>query len=274
MRRRKIALLFALFFTGTLIHAQSSPDTPSPINNALETARSFSGGNDDWLPYEHDFDSVTMILVPVGCFDMGMNAPQSDELKTNEICFEQPFWMDKTEVTQSDFLRADGEKVRSDEFSGDAQPVENITWFEAKDFCEKRASRLPTEAEWEYAARGPNNLIYPWGNEWNADNLVWNWWESEGAVNAGSIPSGVSWVGTLDMSGNVWEWTNSLFTPYPYNAEDGREAETGFQEDVFRVLRGGSWFGLNPDSFTTVFREWHRPTQADSSYGFRCVRDS
>lgn len=229
--------------------------------------------NDDWTPVEHDFDGVTMVLVPAGCFMMGNDDYYNDEYPLHEQCFDAPFWIDKYEVTQAQFARLGGTKANENHFSGDERPIDHIIWFEAHDFCKLRGSRLPTEAEWEYAARGPDTLIYPWGNTWNASNLIW---DSQGTANVGSIPAGVSWVGALDMSGNVWEWTSSLHEGYgyPYDATDGREADTGSRTDVFRVVRGGAWSGSNtPSRWTTSFRYAANPGFMVTSFGFRCARD-
>lgn len=229
-----------------------------------------------------------MVLVPAGCFMMGSTQQQVNEqisaginrewaerqLPQHEQCFDEPFWIDKYEVTQAQFRRLGGTQANPPGFSGDDRPVERITWFEARDFCELRDSRLPTEAEWEYAARGPDNLVYPWGNTWNASNTVWNRSSSQGTANVGSIPAGVSWVGALDMSGNVWEWTSSLFESYPYDATDGREADTGSRTDVLRVMRGGSWVSFNTGTLRAPFRYWVVPISWGYGIGLRCARSS
>ena len=117
----------------------------------------------------------------------------------------------------------------------DNQPIENVTWIGAHDYCAWRDARLPTEAEWEYAARGPDGLFYPWGNEYISANLLLS--SSVQMPDVGSIPRGASWVGALDMSGSLYEWTNSLYRPYPYDPNDGREA--GLEDDFGnRVFRG------------------------------------
>ncbi|TVR19435.1 MAG: hypothetical protein EA396_12540, partial [Anaerolineaceae bacterium] len=160
--------------------------------------------NDDWTPVERDFDGITMVQVPAGCFMMGYDG------EGGEQCFDEPFWIDKYPVTNRQY-------GSSGFWSGDDLPRESVNWFDARDFCEARGGRLPTEAEWEYSARGPDGWIYPWGNEFFANNVV----NSGGrTADVGSRPGGVSWVGALDMSGNVWEWTSSLFEPYPYDADD------------------------------------------------------
>ncbi len=226
---------------------------------------------DEWAPLESEFDGVTMVLVPAGCFMMGSNDGEDDEQPVHEQCFDQPFWIDKYEVTQAQFRRLGGIQANASRFSGDDRPVEQITWFEARDFCELRDSRLPTEKEWEYAARGPDNLVYPWGDEFVANNVVYSQNSNNQTADVGSRPGGVAWVGALDMSGNVWEWTSSLYESYPYAAADGREADTGNSTDVRRVLRGGSW--NNPSvNLHAANRNWFVPYFMLSLNGFRCSR--
>jgi formylglycine-generating enzyme required for sulfatase activity len=157
-------------------------------------------------------------------------------------------------------------------FIGDNRPMESITWYVARAYCEARGGRLPTEAEWEYAARGPDSLIYPWGNAWNPDNVVWAETSGDETATVGSIPAGASWVGALDMSGNVWEWTSSANTPYPYDVSDGREATDGDRADVIRVIRGGS-FGNTDDTMRSTSRSWVEPFLLGGSIGVRCAAD-
>jgi len=253
--------------TNTLTPTSTPTSTPDPLQAAFTPVTR----NANWTPIERDFDGVMMVLVPAGCFDMGStDANSADERPVHEQCFDQPFWIDKYEVTQAQFRLLDGTQATAPGFSGDNRPVEQITWFEARDFCELRDGRLPTEREWEYAARGPDSLVYPWSNSWNANNAVWGN-ISEGTANVGSIPTGTSWVGALDMSGNVWEWTSSLFEPYPYDAGDGREADTGSRTDVLRVVRGGSWNGFDYYLRSAV-RDRYSPTYEGFLVGFRCAR--
>lgn len=220
--------------------------------------------NEDWTPYERNFDGLTMVLVPAGCFMMGNETGSDDEKPAHQQCFEEPFWIDKYEVTQAQFAQFGGQKADANYFMGDDLPVELITWFEARDYCEqKRGGRLPTEAEWEYAARGPNGLIYPWGNDFLADNVVYSGNSNNRTAPVGSRTGGVSWVGVMDMSGNVWEWTSDLYLPYLYteNNENIRNY----------VLRGGAF-----DSASIDVRPANRldfpPSFQNSNWGFRCVR--
>jgi formylglycine-generating enzyme required for sulfatase activity len=149
-----------------------------------------------------------------------------------------------------------------------------MSWFMARDFCEWRGVRLPTEVEWEYAARSPDSLIYPWGNDFVGDNVVFYDNSNNETADVGSRPSGVSWVGAYDMSGNLWEWISTIYNqeefPYPYNADDGRESNIYIISD--RVLRGGAF---NNDEFYSraVFRNRFSPIGVYLNFGFRCARD-
>ncbi|TVR20152.1 MAG: ergothioneine biosynthesis protein EgtB, partial [Anaerolineaceae bacterium] len=153
------------------------------------------------------------------------------------------------------------------DFNGANQPVVGVLWYEAMAYAEWRGCRLPTEAEWEYSARGPNSLIYPWGDEFDGDNLVYWGNSNDRTANVGSRPAGSSWVGALDMSGNVWEWTSSLFEPYPYDVDDGRENVSSIMR---RVLRGGSFLIVSPGLRATA-RNWDYPDGVSIYFGFRLL---
>jgi formylglycine-generating enzyme required for sulfatase activity len=243
----------------------------TPISDTL--AFPVVSNNADWTPVERDFDGVTMVLVPSGCFMMGSDDGDADEQPANQQCFEQPFWVDRTEVTQRDFERFRGTKENANRFVDANRPVENITWFEAQNFCLLRGARLPTEREWEYAARGPSGLIYPWSNERITENAVWNRSNSQGTSPVASIPAGQSWVGAFDFSGNVWEWTSSLYASYPYDPSDGREEDTGESAIVRRSLRGSSWLGSGSMDLRASDRYWLNPSDRYDYGGFRCVRE-
>jgi formylglycine-generating enzyme required for sulfatase activity len=261
--------------TSTAISAQA---TSTAIPNLLIQMRTYGTSylkrNVDWSPVVQEFDGVPMVLVPPGCFMMGSEEGDSDERPVHQQCFAEPFWIDQTEVTQGQFADFGGRAARPSAYSGSSRPVESITWFEARDFCALRGARLPTEAEWEYAARGPDAWIYPWGNARDANLVVWNRGNSQGTAPVGSIPAGASWVGALDMAGNVLEWTRSLYRSYPYDAADGREADTGNRTDGYRVMRGGSWSSLNAAFLRATYRGQFNPDISNGNRGFRCVRSA
>lgn len=260
--------------------------------------------NADWTPVRRYFDGWPMVLVPPGCFMMGSDQVYEytplDALPVHEICFDMPFWIDEIEVTNAAFTEflntpdAVGNQSPEgfeyfDESEEDARiirqegrwealpnyqnhPVVEVSWFAARDFCAWRGTMLLSEPEWEYAARGPSGWRYPWGNDWNPDNEVWagNRPKVSRTDKAGSRPGGASWVGALDMSGNVLEWTRSAEAAYPYDADDGREALD--DSVVFRVARGSSWLTDSPKSQRTTNRPSIFPYFKSPLLGFRCMR--
>ncbi|MCB9457515.1 MAG: SUMF1/EgtB/PvdO family nonheme iron enzyme [Anaerolineaceae bacterium] len=248
----------------TLIALSATPTLSSEQLALTPVAR-----NADWTPVERNFDGITMVLVPAGCFMMGSTV-YSDEQPVQRQCFERPFWIDKYEVAQAHFRRLGGTQANPPAFTGDDRPVEGVTWFEARDYCERRGMRLPTEAEWEYAARGPESLVYPWGNEFNADNVVYFGNSNGQAAEVGSRLGGASWVRALDMSGNVWEWVSSLYQDHPYNADHESNSDTS----SLRVLRGGAWDGNDTGDLRAAHRSGVNPDYGGSYIGFRCARSS
>ena len=260
--------------TNTTQPTATNTDAPTPTNTTqpIATISSEIGfipitRNEDWTPFEQEFDGVTMVLVPAGCFMMGSETGADNEKPVYEQCFDTPFWIDKYEVTQAQFAQFGGQKANENEFTGGNRPIERITWFEARNYCVLRGGRLPTEREWEYAARGPSNLIYPWGNDFVPDNVVYYSNSNNQTADVGSHPNGVSWVGALDMSGNVYEWVSSLYGAYPYDETD----ESVSDNNIARVLRGGSWDG-NGFSERSVSRGANDPNIQYNIGGFRCVR--
>ena len=249
--------------------AASWTDTPTPTPTNTPTSTPFPTvvSNDQWTPVIQTFDGVEMVLVPPGCFMMGSDDGDPDEQPVNEVCFAEPFWIDRYEVTN-------GQYGSTGNWEGDNRPRENVSWFDALEHCQSRNAHLPTEAEWEYAARGPDNLVYPWGNEFVGDNVVYGE-NSDGQTAAvGSRPNGVSWVGAHDLSGNVWEWVSTIYDqaefPYPYATDDGREDVN--RTDVLHGLRGGSWNnGFN--GVRSANRNRFNPDNVYIAIGFRCARD-
>ena len=159
--------------------------------------------------------------------------------------------------------------------NGSNLPVVGVCWFEAQAYCKwlsretGLAYRLPSEAEWEKAARGHTGCLWPWGNEWDAQKC--NCLESSEAFRSttpvGMYPHGASPFGVLDMVGNVWEWTSSLYQTYPYDSQDGREEPAS---PGLRVLRGGSWYN-NRFVARCAYRDRLVPGYFNLSIGFRLL---
>jgi iron(II)-dependent oxidoreductase len=153
-------------------------------------------------------------------------------------------------------------------------PVSESTWQGAVAFCAWRDARLPTEAEWEAAARGKEGRTYPWGEAPpTPEHAVFGRGRGE-TDPVGSHPKGATPEGVFDFSGNETEWTSSLFKPYPYDATDGREAPNAAGE---RVTRGGDHvFDVAPDQLTGYFRDGfsRNPRRGHRHIGFRCAKDA
>ena len=221
-----------------------------------------------------------MVLIPKGKFVMGSNERWDDEAPEH-ISFTKSFYMDTNEVTNSDYKKfVDAEKHETPYHWSEGKipkgkeqhPVVYVNWFDATNYCKWAGKRLPTEQEWEKAARGLDGLVYPWGNEWSLDKSNNPYKHSTGTEPIGSYPEGRSPYGLNDMSGNVWEWVDSYYLPHPGNPMT--RAEYGTDK---RVLKGGSWFdclsygcGLSAPTFN---RSFFTPEVKNNSFGFRCAKD-
>jgi len=248
-----------------------TPDIPTEEQLALEGV----SGNGDWSPYIQEFNGVEMALVPVGCFMMGSEDGDSDEGPVHEVCFDDPFWIDVYEVTNEQYgSAAIGEDSYNDDCesrsSADSEPRNCVNWTDSAAHCENRGVRLPTEAEWEYAARGPDSLVYPWGNEFIADNAVYAENVPRGTAPVGSREGGLSWVGAYDMSGNVSEWVADWYDSEYYSVSPETNPQ-GPDDGEFRVKRGGS-FGVNASLLRAAGRNGNAPAVESIGAGFRCAR--
>jgi formylglycine-generating enzyme required for sulfatase activity len=225
-----------------------------------------------------------LVLIPGGAFVMGSD-PQEDALSRSA---EQPqhrvtlpdYYLAQTPVMNAQyaaFLEGTGHgaprywRGSRPPWGRGQHPVVSVSWYDAVAYCRwlvqvtGKPYRLPTEAEWEKGARGVEGRRYPWGDAWDAARCNTKESGREDTTLVGRYPDGASPYGLLDMAGNVWEWTSSLYWAYPYEADDGREDLTTPES---RVLRGGSWLDLY-DSARAAYRRRYVPAYHSRTHGFR-----
>jgi formylglycine-generating enzyme required for sulfatase activity len=212
-----------------------------------------------------------MVYVPGGAFQMGRSDGDEFERPVREVTVA-PFFIDQTEVTNEqyqEFVRETGHRVPGHWESGQYPqsegrlPVVNVSWHDANAYARWAGKRLPSEEEWEYAARGSDGRLYPWGPEWKPGLANTDEGNSGRAVEVGRYSAGASPFGALDLCGNVWEWTASSLRSYA----DGKEVARG------RVIRGGA-YNVTRDRATATYRGVVQPDKAYDKTGFRCARDA
>ena len=223
-----------------------------------------------------------MVYVPAGEFTMGTN--QSEDLGPNTPRFNNDarpehkvtvaaFYLDKTEVTNAAYKQycdatnyppPPGWKNGTFPEGQENFPVMRVSWHEAFAYAAWMGKRLPTEIEWEKAARGTDARTFPWGNDWDGNRVVTG---RDSALQVGSKPDGASPYGALDMAGNVYEWTQSWYDAYP-------DAPVKFAEynETMKVIRGG---GYDYQSIAqTFYRSVAFPRTRSDWIGFRCAQDA
>ncbi len=206
-----------------------------------------------------DAELDQMVDVPAGAFLMGADNGFTDE-RPQKTVYVKRFLIDKYEVTYHQFQREGMRPMRSfgKPYAGVHLPVVGVTWFQAEAFCRKTGKRLPSEVEWEKAARGADGRLLPWGNFW--DPALAN--DGRGPRSVGSFPHGTSPYGAHDMAGNVWEWVQDHYQ-FRIAAAPSRER---------KVLRGGAW-NYQAVYLRTSYRRHERPNFAEHRIGFRCAKD-
>jgi len=254
-------------------------------------------------------DGMNLVFVPSGEFVMGSNT--NDERPIHQVDLDA-YWIDQTEVTNSMYqkcVEADRctppSKISSHtngSYYGNTKfgdyPVIYVSWHDADNYCAFVQRRLPTEAEWEKAARGINGNVYPWGDVFDGEKLnscdsncefVWaNRSFNDGYADVspvGNYPAGKSVFGALDMAGNVWEWVNDWYDENYYQ-DSPLSNPQGPNSGRYKVLRGGSWYDFNIFVSTTFrgrtsyilanyvdysYRDGYSPSAMDKYIGFRCA---
>lgn len=216
-----------------------------------------------------------MVPIPSGEFMMGRADGSDYEKPAHQVSVNQ-FFIDKLEVTNeqyAEFVRLKNRPTPNHWVNGNYRPGEanfpvvNVNWFDARDYCEMRGGRLPTEEEWEFAARGKENLLYPYGKEWKPQfSSAAPSRRQIGKLSAvGSYPAGASPFGVLDMAGNVAEWTFTDYKPYP--------GSLARPDDGNKIIRGGS-FTNPPVEQTATDRFFNYPVRTFEYVGFRCAKDA
>jgi formylglycine-generating enzyme required for sulfatase activity len=255
-----------------------------------------------------DAKGIEQVWVPAGCFQMGTVVPEGfaglkppswaaqeieSEQPAHEVCVTTGYWIDRYEVTYTAYQAFvdDGGYQKQEFWSTEGwswlEPTQKnfnlpykcseeapqgprvcITWFEAQAYASWRGGRLPTEAEWEFAARGPESRIFPWGNTW--DDKKANLLGAASLKPVGSYPDGVSWVGAYDMAGNAMEWVND-WLDVNYYKKSIRDNPQGPETGTRKVEKGGWWGGL-PFVARSAYRHFEDPSgYQDRHIGVRIV---
>ncbi len=241
----------------------------------------------DVLSASKEVDLVPMVTIPAGEFLMGSpeGTGRADEWPQRAVYLDA-FLIDQVEVTNERymaFVKSTGHRPPPNPYgtgsltstNGIEQlPIVQTTWYDAKAYCAWAKKRLPTEAEWEKAARGTDGRLYPWGNEPSTEkraNFDREWDEEHTLHVAGSLPDGDSPYGVHDMAGNVREWVSDWYEPEYYKDAPYRNPPGPDKNGVVRSIRGGSWRSPASDITTTARGRGGFALQTHGT-GFRCAR--
>ena len=223
---------------------------------------------------------MEMVYVPEGDFEMGSDDGDSDEAPVRQVYLDE-YWIDKYEVSNSQYALcvsagacsqpSQTKSYTRNSYYGnpeyDHYPVMYVSWYDASDYCQWAGGELPTEAQWEKAARGQDGRTYPWGND-SPDSSLANYYDEYvgDTTEVGNYPAGGSPYGTLDMAGNLWEWVRDWYGDYDLNETNN---PLGQASGEYKVIRGGSWY-FNYRSIRAAGRFFNYPTYSYLVGGFRC----
>lgn len=223
-----------------------------------------------------------MVLIPGGTFTMGEVDPASHFAQPPHQVTLSAFCLDRTEVTVAAYSACTAPGCTAPGTGGSCNwgvsgrgnhPVTCVDWYVSSAFCRWRDAQLPTEAQWEYAARGTDGRIYPWGNDAPAAQVCWGGAGTRSSTcPVGSFPAANSPFGVSDLSGSVWEWTADWYSPYGPASSNPILDPTGPASGTQRVTRGGAWNDTVPNGLRGPYRNSARPTDRDAFAGFRCAR--
>jgi len=273
---------------GEEIHLQTTHE-----NLGGDTAGYTADETNTLLGEEQWRDLAWMVTIPAGVFTMGSDDPRTnDENKPAHLVRMPAYKIDKYLVTQAEYARFVAAEHYRPPLNWDdgrivagmaLHPVTMISWYNARDYCGWAGKRLPTEAEWEKAARGTDARRWPWGDEMNPDNLN-TYYKVRHTSAVNEYPQGASPYGVMDMAGNAQQWVADQFAPYPGTGAksdvfEPKALDPNYQrgsdekeELIYRVMRGGSWKS-DPLSTTSYHRNYALPNYASDFFGFRCAMD-
>jgi sulfatase modifying factor 1 len=225
------------------------------------------------------------VAIPAGKFPIGTTASQDyaeDEQPRRMVTLTHGFCLDRTEVTVAEYARcveASRCPAVKPSFADESLPMTNVSWHDARAGCAFRGGRLPSEVEWEHAARGNDDRLYPWGS-WHPDCRYADMWgEMWGSCNGygpsavGTAPDGASPFGALDMAGNVLEWVDDAFDADAWRTLPDVDPRLTDPKANRHGVRGGSWAYDVVHSLRVSDRDGYPSTLRDSTLGFRCAYD-
>jgi len=255
-----VALAVRLWFAfGGGHNPQPGANAPSPLAAQPDVSGHLPGATK-----VNPKDGLTYVWIPPGTFMMGCSPGDIEcdnvEKPAHQVTITRGFWIGQTEVTQDAYQRVTGNNPSG--FQGGRLPVESVTWDDARAYCQAAGMRLPTEAEWEYAARaGDTSARYG-----PLDSVAWS---SEGISGHTHevAQKQANAFGLYDMLGNVWEWVEDWYGPYDTGTQSDPQ---GPSSGRFRVLRGGAWYN-SPGVTRASSRLMYAPEGHYNIYGFRCA---
>ncbi len=252
--------------------------------------------------YFSEIDGMELVPVGMGNFQMGSHKGAFDEQPVHRVQLS-PFFIDRFEVSNVQFetfvtqshYEPEGPWRRSHGPGRENQPQRFVSWNDAMAYANWAGRTLPTEAQWEMAARGVESTTYPWGNAWEEGRARAGVGLNDGPVDVGSFPSGASPSGALDMAGNVWEWVGDWYDRNAYQRTSERRSHTiedplgppdgaspelrfvesgtaaGNERSTRKVIRGGGWVEDGSENLRTSKRAWGNPRAWFNDTGFRCA---
>ena len=257
----------------TATETPQATETPTPEPTATPLPRPISA--DTGRSVRWNADDSLMVGVPASSFTMGMDHTfrfdLSGILPSHSVSLDA-FWIDRNEVTQAQYARCVSEGVCqpieriAEEWIGDEMPIMNVRWTDALTYCTWAGKRLPTEAEWEKAARGGDRRLYPWGNSSPSVGELPNRIHSVGSDGRDVSPYGV-----MDMAGNVSEWVNDFYSETRLVNDSELINPIGPLSGNMHTVKGGSFLSADPEADRFVFNRRGAMPDLVQNYGFRCV---